>query len=98
MNQAGRYVVAIALKSPPDGVRRAAFLISRRFDLLAVRRNRARRLLRECWRQLFNRIEPCWLLLIPRKAIKGARQQEVQRELEQILRRNGVLEDVRREE
>lgn len=91
--QAGRYAVVVILKTPPDGSRRAAFLISRRFDLLAVRRNRARRLFRESFRQLVGRIDPCWVLMIPRRAIKQAGQPEVQAEIEQAFRRAGVLRD-----
>lgn len=87
----GRYAVVVVLKTPPDGMRRAAFLISRRFDLLSVRRNRARRLFRESLRLLFPRMLPCWMLMIPRRLIKGAKCGEVSRELESLLLRAGVL-------
>ena len=90
-SQAGRYTVILILKTPPDGDRRAAFLISRRFDLLAVRRNRARRLFRECWRRLYPRLSPCWVLLIPRKAIKSAKLDDVLPEVEHAMSVAGVL-------
>ena len=89
-SQAGRYTVILILKTPPDGDRRAAFLISRRFDLLAVRRNRARRLFRESWRRLYPQLAPCWMLLIPRKAIKGAKFDAVFAEIERVARTAGV--------
>ena len=90
-SQAGRFTVILILKTPPDGDRRAAFLISRRFDLLAVRRNRARRLFRECWRSLYPRLSPCWVLLIPRKAIKSAKLDDVLPEVEHAMSVAGVL-------
>ena len=90
-SQAGRFTVILILKTPPDGDRRAAFLISRRFDLLAVRRTRARRLFRECWRRLYPRLSPCWVLLIPRKAIKSAKLDDVLPEVEHAMSVAGVL-------
>ena len=92
-SQAGRYTVMVIRKTPPDGERRAAFLISRRFDRLAVRRNRARRLFRECWRRLFPCLAPCWVLMIPRKSLKGAKLAEVLPEVESALKRAGVLHE-----
>ena len=88
---AGRYAVVVILKTPPDGMRRAAFLISRRFSLLAVERNRARRLFRETYRNLFDRIDASWVLFIPRRAIKHASQQDVQQEVEAVCRKEGIL-------
>ena len=88
---AGRYAVVVILKTPPDGMRRAAFLISRRFSLLSVERNRARRLFRETYRLLFERLDTSWILFIPRRAIKRASQQEVQREVEGVCRKMGIL-------
>lgn len=92
-SQAGRYSVILILKTPPDGGRRAAFLISRRFDLLAVHRNRARRLFRESWRRLYPRLAPCWMLLIPRKAIKRAKLDVVLAEIECIATKAGVIKE-----
>lgn len=89
-SQAGRFTVILILKTPPDGARRAAFLISRRFDLQAVRRNRARRLFRESWRLLYPQLAPCWMLLIPRKAIKGAKLDVVLAEIKQAAMSAGV--------
>lgn len=89
-SQVCRYSVIVVMKAPPDGQRRAAFLISRRFDLRAVVRNRARRLFRESWRQLHSRLEPCWVLFIPRKAIKRAMCQQVFNEVESVLSGYGL--------
>ena len=87
---AGRYSVVAVLQTPPDGKRRAAFLISRRFDLHAVVRNRARRLYRETFRSLFPQLPPCWIAFIPRKAIKKAGQLQVEAEARELLARLGV--------
>lgn len=90
-NRAGRYSVVVVLKMPPDGMRRAAFLISRRYDLSSVVRNRARRLFRESFRQLFSRLSGCWILFIPRRPMKKASLEPVKSELERMLGELGVL-------
>ncbi len=91
MNVAGRYCVVVVLKTPPEEHSRTAFLISRRFDLTAVVRNRARRLFRECWRLCYGSISPCWVLMIPRRPIKTAKLSDVLPEVQRALRKAGVL-------
>jgi len=91
---AGRYCVLVFLKTPPDGQRRVAFLISRRFSLLAVRRNRARRLFREVFRVIHPSLLPVWLLLIPRRQILTAKMQDVLAEVEGFLSRAQLRQDV----
>lgn len=93
----GRFCLVKVLESPPDGQRRAAFLISRRFDHLAVVRNRARRLLREVFRLLYGELPPVWVLFIPRQAIKSAGMNEVLAEVRSSLERLKVLEKVARD-
>ena len=88
---AGRLCVVALLKTPPDATRRVAFLISRRFSLLAVERNRARRLFRESWRRLYGRLpKAIWISLIPRRGIKKALQPQVQSEIEHLLAKMDV--------
>ena len=89
-SMAGRYSVVAVWQTPPDGKRRAAFLISRRFDLHAVVRNRTRRLYREAFRLLFPELPPCWIAFIPRKAIKNAKEPQVEAEVRELLTRLGV--------
>ncbi|MGN0867545.1 MAG: ribonuclease P protein component [Oligosphaeraceae bacterium] len=86
-----RYCVIVVLKTPPDGSCRTAFLISRRFDLSAVVRNRARRLLRECWRTLLPSLSPCWVLMIPRRPIKGVKLGQLLPEVSRLFRKSGTL-------
>ena len=68
--QVGKFCVLIAVKTPPDNQRRAAFSISRRYSPLAVKRNRARRLFRETYRQLYPALPPVWLLFFPATPFK----------------------------
>lgn len=81
----GRYSIVLMLANPPDGARRAAFLISRRFDLLAVVRNRARRLYREAFRMMFDDLPPVWLLFIPKRGIKGKKLDDVMPEIRNLV-------------
>ena len=87
---AGRHCVLVVLQSPPDGTRRAAFLISRRYSLLAVERNRARRLFREAFRQLYPQLPPVWLLFIPRRYMKGIRLPELLVEIRSLASEAGL--------
>ena len=70
---------------------RCGVICSRKFSLLAVERNRARRLLWESFRLLGRRILPCRMVVIPRHRIKKASRDLVFQELEQILSNAGVL-------
>lgn len=84
VKSAGRHCVLIVLQAPPDGMRRAAFLISRKYSLLAVDRNRARRLFREVYRRLFAVLPPVWLLFIPRQRMKNARMDDILGEVREL--------------
>ena len=53
-------------------MRRAAFLISRRYSLKAIERNRARRLFREVFRMIFDSLPPVWMIFVPRQRMKSA--------------------------
>ena len=67
-------------------------ICSRKFSLLAVERNRARRMMWESFRLLGRRILPFRMVLIPRRRIKGAAQTEVMEELAKLLAAAGVLQ------
>ena len=86
----GRMLVIRALPAA-DQQRRAAIIISRRFSLRAVDRNRARRLLKEAVRPLFPAFPLMWVTLIPRQAIKGRTIHEVRPEVTRLLRQLGLL-------
>ena len=90
----GRLMVVNVVKTPPDGRTRCGVIVSKRFSKRAVQRNRAKRLMRESFRLLQHRLkEEVWLVLISRKGISGRNQPEVQKELEYLLRKQGVLAD-----
>lgn len=84
LSQTGKFCIVVVLKTPPDGQRRVAFLISRRYDRLAVRRNRARRLFREVFHQIYEDLSPVWMLLIPRRKMGSAKMPDVLAEVRQM--------------
>ena len=88
--QVGKFCVLIAVKTPPDNQRRAAFSISRRYSPLAVTRNRARRLFRETYRQLYPALPPVWLLFIPRYHLQKAKLADVAGEVCRLVERLGL--------
>lgn len=88
---AGSTCVLVVLKTPPDGMRKAAFLISRRYSGLAVVRNRARRLFREAYRQVYDQLPPSWLLFIPRQRMQGADLADVLQDVLQQASKAGLL-------
>lgn len=64
----------------------AAFVAGRRIGG-AVRRNRARRVLREAWREVAHSAQGRWVVLVAREGIMNARTQQVEREVRELLRR-----------
>lgn len=89
--EAGPLCVVSAVRPPPDTASRVAFIVSRRYSPKAVVRNRARRLLREAYRQTVADLLPAWVVLIPRRHLQQARMQEVLADLRNVCRRIGLL-------
>jgi ribonuclease P protein component len=77
----------------PDGMTRVGVIAGRRYHRRAVRRNRARRQLREAFRLLQGAVnEPAWVVLIARRGLRsGLRTQDVQAELLQLLEEARLL-------
>jgi len=89
---AGRCLV-INLAPALDRQSRLGLAVGRRYHLAAVRRNRARRLIRESFRLLQGGFrEPQWLVVVARAALAGARLATVQAEMLAHLARAGVIE------
>ena len=88
--EAGPLCVVSAVWPPPDGERRVGFVVSRRYSPKAVTRNRARRLLREAYRQALPDLLPAWIVLIPRYRLQGAMMQDVLAALREACRRLGL--------
>ena len=75
----------------PDNRLRCGVICGKKYSLLAVKRNRARRLLWESFRLLRESIEIRHLLLIPRRRMEKADRRQVTRELAGLLARAGLL-------
>ena len=77
-----------------DGISnvRCGVICSRKYSLLAVRRNRARRLLFESFRLLKHEIQPCHIVLIPRKRMQDYKLADTMAELKDSLQKLKVLE------
>jgi ribonuclease P protein component len=57
-------------------------------------RNRARRLMRESYRQIQHQLKyPIDLILVARKSIATMKQQQVEADLHKILKRHSLLEE-----
>lgn len=69
----------------PDSSLRCGVICGRKYSLLAVKRNRARRLLWESFRILRGTLPPVWMILIPRNRMKHRKRQEVTEEMTELL-------------
>ncbi|MBE6405341.1 MAG: ribonuclease P protein component [Lentisphaerae bacterium] len=75
-----------------EDFRRCGIICSRKFDTRAVKRNRARRLVRESLRLIgAGNISPCSLVVIPRRSILKQKMPVVKNALEHALKRAGLL-------
>lgn len=86
----GRFCV-VSVAEPGDGIRKFAVITSRRFHKHAVVRNRARRILKEAYRQLLPELAPVWMVMIPRGYIQKAKMPELLGEMRQLCRSLGIL-------
>jgi ribonuclease P protein component len=83
----GRLVVLFVA----PGSRDAAFIAARRVGG-AVQRNRARRILREAWRQASAQgVEGSDVVLVAREAIRGAKTQDLVAEMNELVARAGSV-------
>jgi ribonuclease P protein component len=76
--------------APEAGPVRAAFVASKRVGG-AVARNRARRILRAAWRKAAQSVDDgVHVVFVAREAIQGAKTQDLEAEMGELLRRMGV--------
>ena len=68
---------------------KCGIICSRKFDKRAVRRNRARRLLREAFRQISEELPPMGIILIPRREILKVKMDDVKILLADTLKKAG---------
>jgi len=89
------FTVLVQAAKPDDPVRipRYGVICSRKLHHSAVVRNRARRLISETFRLNRGSILPCSIVIIPRRAIFGAKQQEVQEHLLRSLKKAGLIRE-----
>ena len=83
-------LVRAAEPGDPAPCLRYGVICSRKLHHSAVVRNRARRLIAETFRLSKESILPCSIVVIPRRAIFGAKQQEVQDHLLRTLKKAGL--------
>ena len=89
------FTVLVRAAEPDDStqITRYGIICSRKFHHSAVIRNRARRLITETFRLCKENILPCSILVIPRRAIFGVKQQEVQKHLLRTLKKAGLIRE-----
>ena len=89
------FTVLVQAAEPDNPVQnlRYGIICSRKLHHSAVVRNRARRLITETFRLCKEIILPCGILVIPRRAIFGAKQQEVQEHLLRTLKKAGLIRE-----
>ena len=89
------FTVLVRAAEPDDPGQnlRYGIICSRKLHHSAVVRNRARRLITETFRLCKENILPCGILVIPRRAIFGAKQQEVQEHLLRTLKKAGLIRE-----
>ena len=89
------FTVLVRAAEPDDPVQnlRYGIICSRKLHHSAVVRNRARRLITETFRLCKENILPCSIVVIPRRAIFGAKQQEVQEHLLRTLKKAGLIRE-----
>ena len=83
-------IVAIVAPSP-EGRLECGVICSKKYSLLSVVRNRARRLLWESFRMLKPEISVCRILLIPRRRMMGYDRMQAAAELAELLVKQNVL-------
>ncbi|MBR4957652.1 MAG: ribonuclease P protein component [Lentisphaeria bacterium] len=81
----------VVVAPAPDDLRRCGVICGKKYSLLAVDRNRARRLLWESFRLLKPEIATCRLVLIPRRTMMKWKRAQVTRDLAAMLLQAGLI-------
>ena len=88
VKEVGSFLLLVHLPAPRT---ECGVICSKKYSLLSVERNRARRLLWESFRLLKPQIRPCRLVLIARARLKQGSGNQVREEMEKLLRKAGLL-------
>jgi ribonuclease P protein component len=83
--------MVVVVAPSPEGRLECGVICSKKYSLLSVVRNRARRLMWESFRMLKPNLSPCRILLIPRQKMKKYNRQQATAELSEILIKQQVL-------
>ena len=75
----------------PDDLLRCGVICGRKYSLLSVKRNRARRLCGESFRLLKEYLPVVRLVLIPRRRMEKYKRQDVTREMAGLLAKAGLI-------
>lgn len=90
-----RYVgerVVLQIADAPDCRLKVGIIVGRRYHKSAVVRNRAKRLFRESFRFIKNRMEsPKWIVILPRKRMLNSNLHDVQPEIVRLLMKAGAI-------
>ena len=86
--EVGAFLLLVHL---PSSRLECGVICSKKYSLLSVERNRARRLLWEAFRLLKPQIKPVRLVLIARMRLKKCSGNQVREELAKLLHRAGLL-------
>ena len=85
----GLFILVVA--PSPDGKLRGGVICGKKYSKKAVTRNRARRLLWESFRMLKTNVKIAHLVMIPRQRMMELKQQEVQQQMQYLLKKSGLL-------
>ncbi|MBO5668585.1 MAG: ribonuclease P protein component [Lentisphaeria bacterium] len=83
--------MVVVVAPSPENRLECGVICSKKYSLLAVVRNRARRLMWESFRMLKPELSPCRILLIPRKKMQKYDRMQATKELSGILSELQVL-------
>ena len=78
--------IVLCYAPAPDNQRRLGIVVSRKFHKHAVKRNRAKRIIREAYRHLQDTLPNYWFVIISRARLAGKTSVEVQKELIKLIK------------
>ena len=87
----GKYLVLSYVKST-NQQNRIGIITSKKYDTKAVERNRARRIIREAYREISRQInKPTWIVFIARDFLHNKKKDEVKKEMSKLLQKANLV-------
>ncbi|MBR7120859.1 MAG: ribonuclease P protein component [Lentisphaeria bacterium] len=83
--------MVVVVAPSPENRLECGVICSKKYSLLSVVRNRARRLMWESFRMLKPELSPCRILLIPRRKMMSYNRQKATAELAEILTAQQIM-------